>query len=124
MVSSRRPERCPPASNHTACTSTPAAGKSRLSAARACSQMHASRPAPPPHAPPPPPHPTPHNPPPPAGRPPPPPPRPPPPPPPSPPPPPLPAATATHRDDRAQPAAPKSDQPRACPPAPAAASTG
>src|SRR6266436_5931236 len=45
MVSSRRPERCAPASNHTACTSTPAAGKSRLSAARACSQMHASRPA-------------------------------------------------------------------------------
>src|SRR5262249_6763357 len=46
----------------------------------------------------------------------------PPPPAPSPPPHPPPAADAMHRDDQAQPAAPKSDQPRASPPAPAAAS--
>src|SRR5262249_22043889 len=44
--------------------------------------------------------------------------------PPTPPPPRLPAADETHRDDQAQPAAPKPDQPRACPPAPAAASPG
>src|SRR5262249_1894381 len=41
---------------------------------------------------------------------------------PPPPPPPRPAADATHRDDQAQPAAPISDQPRAAPKAPAAAS--